>query len=88
LFHSNPLFPTFNHFPGQASTKIIALFDRLFRSKLPLSKRCRVIRFSLLFRGDLVLSPFLKAQASATGSNDTVRATVIVNADGSRTTYQ
>jgi hypothetical protein len=34
MFHSNPLFPTFNHLPCQASIKIIAFFAQGGRAKI------------------------------------------------------
>lgn len=40
------------------------------------------------FRGDCVFLPEIIAQTAPPSSNDTVRVTVTVNADGSRTTYQ
>jgi len=39
LFHSNPLFPTFNHLPCQSSIKIIALF--------PLDPKAKQIGYSV-----------------------------------------
>ena len=88
MFHSNPLFPTFNHLPCQASIKIIAFFAEGSGAKIPALIMPRY-PIGIIFSPLVFLSPLpINAQPIAPTPDDTIRVTVMVNADGSRTSYQ
>ena len=85
LTHFSPLLTTFR---AKRQHKLIAFFARQLPVKisLPTMWRARLLIFFLATNWYSL--PSLDAQTSAPASNDAIRVTVTLNADGSRTTYQ
>jgi len=85
LTHFSPLLTTFR---AKRQHKLIAFFARKLPVKISLPTMWRTRLLILFLATNWYLWPPLHAQTGAPSSNDAIRVTVALNADGSRTTYQ